>query len=95
MGLFAGWKASVLTFLRDLLPSNHTYLQEFQKTIDEKYPIYSNVYGGVNVLERLKDDILRGYLVGFKTLITAEYLRISLRCRISCTRRNFTYPPYL
>ena len=74
-GRFIGWKTSTLALLRDILPENHTYLQEFQKTIilqDFEHLVISKVDGGVNILERLSDDIKRGYLTKFKTRITAE-----------------------
>ncbi|MFZ0011271.1 MAG: hypothetical protein WAL97_05130 [Halobacteriota archaeon] len=72
VGQFIGWKASALALLIDILPHDHTYIQEFQKTINERDLTSSYIDGSVNILERLSKDISAGYLVQFKVLVSAE-----------------------
>jgi hypothetical protein len=92
LGRFTGWNASVLTFLRDFLPPNHTYLEEFQKTINEEDLIMSNVDGGVNILERLLDDMSSGYMVQLKTLVTAEVFADFIEMSRHLYKKKFYIP---
>ena len=92
LGRFIGWKASVLVFLRELLPPNHAYLEEFQKTISEEDLRNSNVDGGVNILERLLDDMSSGYMVQFKALVTADVFADFIEMSRHLYKKKFYIP---
>lgn len=69
-GIFAEWRTQVENFLTNLLGSDHVYVRNFQEKVQDGYP--GHVQIGQGILRAVREDVLGGYLVNVKTLISAE-----------------------
>ena len=69
-GKFIEWQTQVLNFLINLLGESHIYVQNFKDKVENGYK--SDVKMGQGILKAVKEDILGGYLIDIKTLISAE-----------------------
>lgn len=69
-GIFAEWRTQVQSFLTNLLGSDHVYVRNFQEEVQDGYR--SHVHSGQGILRAVREDVLGGYLVDAKTLISAE-----------------------
>jgi hypothetical protein len=75
-GLFQGWKARCLAFLRNVPGSEHTYTKQFESEVKEPYR--SHASAGIHILEAVKSDLIDGRLFAenapFDVLTTVSML---------------------
>ncbi len=68
-GAFAEWQAQTLTFLTNLLGSEHVYVERFTTGVQRSAS--SHAMTGQGILRAVREDIEAGYLTD-RTLISAE-----------------------
>jgi len=69
-GVFAEWKAQTLTFLRNLLGTDHTYVAEFEIRVEEGH--CSSVEAGMGILRAVSEDLELGFLARVRDMVAAE-----------------------
>lgn len=69
-GLYAGFRASCLSFISSLFGESHSYYIEFNKQVNNSYDY--NIESGLNILLSIKHEIEQGWLTSLKELVTAE-----------------------
>lgn len=65
-GFFTEWQSQALSFLIDLLGSEHTYAKNFKESVTSDCRVC--VEKGLGILRGLKEDVSKGFLAKFKTL---------------------------
>ena len=69
VGFFSEWRAQTESFLINLLGENHIYVRNLMK---KELNVSQDVEKTKGILNAVKEDILGGYLIDMKTLISAE-----------------------
>lgn len=69
-GLYAGFRSAALSLISTIFGEAHTYFKEFDRSVNNSY-VY-NIETGLNILESLRHEVENGWLITFKSLITAE-----------------------
>jgi hypothetical protein len=67
---FTEWKTQVLNFFINLLGNEHVYTKSFESEVQRSYE--NHVGKGIGILKAVKEDVIGGYLINIKTLISAE-----------------------
>jgi len=67
---FTEWKTQVLNFLINLLGNEHVYTKSFESEVQHSFR--DDVGKGIGILKAIKEDVIGGYLVNIRTLISAE-----------------------
>ena len=71
--MFSEWMAQSLSFLTNLLGSEHVYVESFRKNVtNARRPSPDNVLAGQGILRAVKEDLEGGYLTEVRTLVSAE-----------------------
>lgn len=68
--LFNQFRASSLSFLKNLFGENHPYYQEFNTNVKDNAPSHTNI--GKGILKAVKQEIDGGWLFTVKGLVSAE-----------------------
>lgn len=69
---FDGWKTQVQNYLINLVGPDHIYYLNFDNAVVGRYDF--NVGRALEILRALDEDLQRGFLVRFETLISADLL---------------------
>lgn len=69
-GVFVEWKAQTLTFLQNLLGTEHTYVVEFKTRVAEGH--CSSVEAGMGILRAVSEDLELGLLTKVRDMVVAE-----------------------
>ena len=68
---YSNWQSQSLTFLSDLLGSEHVYTNDFRKKTERAGYVMSTK-AGIGILQAVVEDIEQGYIETVRQLITAE-----------------------
>ncbi len=69
-GKFAEWRSQTLTFLRGFLPSDHTYVDSFDKQAAKA--TLGQVQAGLGILQGMREDVVGEHLTELRVLVSAE-----------------------
>ena len=67
---YSGVKTSVLSFLLKIYDKNHPYYTEIEQNLYYEYD--STTQQLINILESVKEELIGGWIVDFKGLVSAE-----------------------
>ena len=67
---FTEWQTQSLTYLINLLGSDHTYVDHFRKRVTQGFT--GHVKSGRGILQALREDIEADYLKRIETLVSAD-----------------------
>jgi hypothetical protein len=69
-GAFAEWQSQALSFLTNLLGSEHIYVERFATVVRKASS--SSVTAGQGILRAVREDVQGGYLIDVRTLVSAD-----------------------
>jgi hypothetical protein len=69
-GKFVGFRTIALSIISEIVGENNTYYKEFDRHVND-INIYK-IESGINILQNLRIEIERGWLIKIKQLVTAE-----------------------